>query len=146
MTQGVDELLALYGDPMKSDFERQWIASFTLPYALVFNSAMIWTARCHRLVITTFQAVFAAIKADGLCDAASEYGGIYANRSIRGFPGHLSAHAYGLAIDLNPTAFPLGSAKNQDPRVTAIFKAHGFAYGGDFLSRKDPMHYSLTGW
>ena len=65
--------------------------------------------------------------------------GCFNPRLIR--PGEgVSRHAYGIAIDLAP---PVATGVH-DPRVVAIFEAHGFTWGGDFLAT-DPIHFEWTG-
>lgn len=146
----LDDLLATYGNPSDPKFEATELAKFALPYAMTFgrgdSAAIIHQARCHKLAVERFKAALDAIVDAGLQDEASEFNGIYAFRSIRGFGGHLSAHAWGLAIDLNASKLPLGSPKDQHPGVIAAFTSAGFAYGGEFRSRRDPMHFSLTGF
>ena len=71
------------------------------------------------------------------------YGGIYAARSIRGQSSHPSTHSWGIAIDLEPEKYPLGSTSRFPDTVVKIFQDAGFFYGGDFKARKDPMHFQF---
>ena len=142
-----DRVLAVYGDPHEPDFEAKHIVSFELPYRLVYNVVhWVTTTRAHRLAVPKFIAAFTEIRDLGLAHLATEYAGIYENRSIRAHPKHLSAHAWGCAIDLNASRLPLGSFKREDARIVRAFTRQGFLYGGDFHSRLDPMHYSLLGF
>jgi hypothetical protein len=52
----------------------------------------------------------------------------------------VSRHAYGIAIDLRAPAV----TGVHDERVIAIFAAHGFTWGGDFLA-SDPIHFEWVG-
>lgn len=52
----------------------------------------------------------------------------------------VSRHAYGIAIDLRAPAV----TGEHDPRLIQIFEAHGFAWGGDFLT-PDPIHFEWVG-
>lgn len=91
--------------------------------------------------------------------------GAYACRATRGTTTW-SAHAYGLAVDVNPFTNPyvdddlvlpeLASAyTRRDWRrpgmirrgdvVTRAFADIGWTWGGDFRSVTDPMHFSATG-
>ena len=45
-----------------------------------------------------------------------------------------SAHTFGIAITLVPTPV--------DPDLIAIFKAHGFGWGGDFSGGSQPGYFS----
>ncbi len=53
--------------------------------------------------------------------------------------GH--THSSGIAIDLNPETNRTGTPGDMDPQIVAVFKQHGFKWGGDWLGRKDPMHF-----
>lgn len=69
------------------------------------------------------------------------FGGTFNFRPIRG-RSSLSTHAYGIAIDINPSENQLGDTTPQMPMwVVQIFKKHGWVWGGDFKSRPDPMHF-----
>ena len=79
--------------------------------------------------------------------------------------GHWSNHAYGLAVDLNPTENPyIGCGQSRDPatkrfrdrsrhrrgmvdnRVIAAFSSVGWGWGGAWTgTTKDYMHFSSTG-
>ena len=79
--------------------------------------------------------------------------------------GHWSMHAYGLAVDLNPTENPyVGCGQSRDPatkpyrdrsrhkrgmvdqRVLGAFGSVGWGWGGAWAgSTKDYMHFSSTG-
>jgi hypothetical protein len=79
--------------------------------------------------------------------------------------GHWSMHAFGLAVDLNPTENPyVGCGQSRDPstkpyrdrsrqlrgmvgpRVIAAFHSIGWGWGGSWSgSTKDYMHFSSTG-
>jgi len=141
---GLDEILKAFGDPYSPDFERKNIVRFDLPYPLVFGTAMCYQARAHKLAVPAFLAVFSDLKGAGLIERATQYAGICAHRDIRAHPGFTSMHAWGIAIDLNSEENPLGRPSRQDPAVVAIFKQHGFTWGGDFKSRLDPMHFQFA--
>jgi hypothetical protein len=79
--------------------------------------------------------------------------------------GRWSMHAYGLAVDLNPTENPyVGCGQSRDPatrpfrdrsphrrgmvdaRVVAAFRSIGWGWGGSWAGdTKDYMHFSATG-
>lgn len=71
--------------------------------------------------------------------------GSYANRNIAG-TNTKSLHAYGLAIDINPSANPVAYDKvitNLPPGVGRLAAKYGLAWGGKWNgSKKDPMHFS----
>lgn len=66
-------------------------------------------------------------------------------RWVRGYPGVLSWHAVGLALDVNPDENPLGARTCAiHPRIVEIFKAHGFIHGADWVHRPDPMEFRFV--
>lgn len=139
------EVIAQYGDPRSTTFEKENILPFDLPYPLVYGTAMVYRSRCHRLAVDKFKGALEAVRFRGLEDRATHYGGIYAVRPIRGRV-RMSSHSWGLAIDMNPQENYLGTVGRMDAGVVACFKEQGFVWGGEFHSRLDPMHFSLTGF
>lgn len=63
----------------------------------------------------------------------------------------ISHHSYGTAIDLNQDENGFRTNGNKDnelynnEKVVAIWKKHGFYWGGDWTDRTDPMHFTYTG-
>jgi len=140
--KGKAGIIATFGT-IGPGFEARNIVSFTLPYKLLYDGNPVTKSRCHKLIVDNFVAVFTDIKNAGLEDLAKNYGGIYNNRPIRG-KTNPSTHSWGIAIDLEPSKYPLGSSKRFDARIIEIFRNHGFMYGGDFSKRKDPMHFQFA--
>jgi hypothetical protein len=70
----------------------------------------------------------------------------FASRPIAGTK-RASNHSWGLAVDLNSRANPLGSNLVTDmPRwLPALWKSFGFRWGGDYKGRKDAMHFEFMG-
>ncbi|MEA2477155.1 MAG: hypothetical protein QOC87_1354, partial [Actinomycetota bacterium] len=118
---------------------RAYIVNATVP--------LLGTVTCNRLMIPQLAAALAEIERDGLAGAIdpNDYGGCYVPRFIDHNPAlPLSMHAFGLAIDLNVSQNPLGTAGHMDPRVVAIFEKWGFKWGGTFSGRPDPMHFEVA--
>ncbi len=71
------------------------------------------------------------------------WGGSYVHRAVRG-GSELSAHAWGAAVDVDPSNNPMGRPlRNKLPLwYVACWEAHGFRWGGSW-SRPDPMHFEL---
>ena len=146
---GLIEIISAFGDPrLHMDDHAAWeaeaIASFDLPYPLSFCDQPVRKIRTHKLVGEILVSVFDEILKSGLVEDATEYGGCYNFRAIRGMPRFISTHTWGIAIDLNPSANPLGGEADQNEDVVAIFKGHGFTWGGEFINRKDPMHFQFA--
>ena len=144
---GLDEIIATFGSLDMPDFESLHIETFTFPYPLFYQGSKATRGRCHHLLVENFQKALADILAAGLQDQVRNYGGIYNTRPIRGQASHPSTHSWGIAIDLEPESYPLGSTKRFPDPIVHIFQNAGFFYGGDFVSRKDPMHFQFcTGY
>jgi hypothetical protein len=132
---GVKEIVATFGKPG----DESNIEVFDLPYPLYFNGTKVTRSRAHKLLVPVFKAALSEIKALGLDKYVQNYGGIYNYRPIAGATNP-STHSWGIAIDIEPQAYPLGSTKRLPQSVVDVFARHGFMYGGDFPARKDPMH------
>ncbi len=140
---GLDEIIDTFGHLDTPNFEARYIEAFTLPYPLFYEGEKVTRARCHYLIVENFQKAFEDIKAASLQDQVQNYGGIYAVRAIRGKSTHPSTHSWGIAIDLEPEKYALGSSQRFSDAVVQIFQNAGFFYGGDFKGRKDPMHFQF---
>ena len=140
---GLDEIIDTFGSLDTPRFESRYVEPFTLPYPLFYEGVKVTRARCHHLITENFQQVFEAIKAAGLQDQVQNYSGIYNARAIRGQTAHPSTHSWGIAIDLEAAKYLLGSPRRFPQEIVKIFQDAGFFYGGDFRSRKDPMHFQL---
>jgi hypothetical protein len=71
----------------------------------------------------------------------------YAFRQIRGSTDKLSNHASGTAIDLNAPKHALGLVgtfpPEKVPMIRALAKKYGLRWGGDYVNRKDEMHFEI---
>lgn len=71
----------------------------------------------------------------------------YAFRMVRGTTDRLSCHSSGTAIDLNATKHPLGKIgtfpAEKVPMIRALAKKYGARWGGDYVNRKDEMHFEI---
>lgn len=68
-------------------------------------------------------------------------------RNARG-SNRLSEHAYGRAIDINPQQNPMSSSlvTNMPANIARLAALRGLVWGGTWKSKKDPMHFSTSGW
>jgi hypothetical protein len=145
LPNGFDEINKIYG-ALTPDFEQEHIVSLSLPYPLLYDNHTVHSIRVHQFTAENFLQLFNDILAAGLTDKVKNYGGAYNFRQKRGVP-HPSSHCWGIAIDLEPDVYPLGSTNRWPDTVTAIFERAGFACGQDFHHRRDPMHIQLcTGY
>lgn len=140
---GLQAIKATFGDIDHPDFEKRSIVLFDLPYPLYYEGEKVTRSRAHWLIVPRLIWVFEELKRRKLDRYVQNYGGIYNQRAIRGsaFP---STHSWGIAIDIEPEAYRLGSTKRLPAAVIEVFNEAGFSYGGDFPGRKDPQHFQYA--
>lgn len=86
------------------------------------------------------QAFQSLSQAPKLLAELKTYDGCFCIRNVRGSTA-LSAHAYGLAIDLNAATNQMGCEPTFSKELVKCFTDAGFTWGGNF-KRKDGMHFS----
>lgn len=139
---GRDGLVSYFGNPLAPFFEAQNIVSFNLPYPLYYAGQKVTTARAHRLAVPNFVQALTALRERGLIAQASNYGGIY-NLRLKRTNGDLSTHSWGVAIDMEPAKYPLGSTDRMSREVVQCFTEAGFVCGETFPVA-DPGHFQLV--
>ena len=125
--------------------DRAWVAANIVSRRV----PLLGQVRCHRLVVADLAAAMAELQRRGLArlvDVADFHrqGGCYVPRQLRGGQGQLSRHSWGIAVDLNVAANPLGGSPHQDPRLVQVMARHGFTWGGRWL-RTDGGHFEWVG-
>lgn len=72
----------------------------------------------------------------------------YCFRMVRGSTDKLSNHSSGTAIDVNASRHPLGKVgtfpAEKVPMIRALAKKYGLKWGGDYVNRKDEMHFEIN--
>lgn len=120
------------------------------PFQMYYAKHPIKTITVNKMIATALLLVFNEIldkcghdqkKIDAI--GASEYGGCYNERSIRG-SSNISNHSFAAAIDICPSKFPLGSKLKQSPIIYNAFINQGALSGADYKGRKDPQHYEFV--
>jgi len=81
----------------------------------------------------------------GAVSELKTFDGCYNVRYVRGSDSVFSMHSWALAIDLNAKDNPLSSFGTWSDRFIRCFTDEGWIWGGDFKSRKDPMHFEWCG-
>ena len=120
----------------------RWIVSAHVP--------QLGDVKCNKAIVGDLTAAMQEVTARGLgwtvhsADFARQ-GGCYNPRLTRVAHGvSLSAHSWGIAVDINVDANPLGATPRQDARLVAIMAKHGFLWGGRWL-RPDGAHFEWVG-
>jgi hypothetical protein len=119
------------------------------------------TCRVHRLIRAQFLALWDAWEAAGLIELVRTFDGSWVSRFKRQTgtyeervekckqlgPAALSNHTWGTAFDINAPWNPLYGEPAPVEMVGSVLRLvplaqeHGFAWGGNFHSRKDGMHF-----
>jgi D-alanyl-D-alanine carboxypeptidase-like protein len=109
-------------------------------------------AACNNAMKADLAAALQAVVDAGLAGAidvnnANTFGGCFGPRFTRIVGtelGTLSRHTWGQALDTNTTSNCQGCVPHMDCRVVRIFRAHNFAWGGNFIN-PDGMHFEWVG-
>jgi hypothetical protein len=151
---GLEEIIAMFGDvrayiqrdgSLDPRWEEDFLALVTVPFPLPLAwdpAKAIRQFRCHKRLGPGFGEVFARIVERGLESEITSFGGCYSFRPQRG-ASKLSAHCWGIAIDLNPQTNVMGTAGTMNRGVVEAFTDFGFEWGGSWTARRDPMHFQF---
>jgi D-alanyl-D-alanine carboxypeptidase len=152
---GLDQIIGTFGDifaciqadhTLTSLWQVEYLDRVTLPFALPLSwdlSRTVTQFTCHKRLVSIFRSIFEEIETANLQRKLTSFGGCFAFRPQRSGT-KLSAHAWGIAIDLNPETNQQGTAGNMDAGIVKIFRQAGFEWGGQWQGRRrDPMHFQF---
>jgi hypothetical protein len=156
---GIEEIIDVFGDirqhigqdgRLATTWQANYLTRMSLPFPLRLAwepSRTITQMTCHRRMALAFAGVFRAIEDRGLQTSVTTFGGCFAFRPQR-TGNKLSAHSWGIAIDLNSESNPQGTTGTMHSGLIEIFRSAGFEWGGDWQGRaRDPMHFQFcTGY
>jgi hypothetical protein len=156
---GLDGIIQTFGNisayirtdgHLKPEWESGHLATAKLPFSITLSwdrSQKVKGIYCHKLLTPVVSALFAKIDSQGLTNQIRTFGGCFNYRPKRQ-SSKFSTHCWGIAIDLNPETNRQGSAGDMHPEIVALFREHGFKWGGDWTGKsKDPMHFQYcTGY
>lgn len=134
-----EELIETYGYPGSEAWAEKWITEVSIEISMNRTRKV----QCNKTIAALISEIFEELKDKNLIELVVSYDGCYVYRNIR-CSSELSMHAFGLAIDIDASEYGLGSSKRLPDSIVNIFKSKGFFYGGDFIHRKDPMHFEYT--
>ncbi len=157
--RGIEEIIEVFGDirehigadgKLAASWQTNYLTRANLPFPLRLAwdpSRTITQMMCHQTMTSAFADVFGTILERGLQASVTSFGGCFAFRPQR-TGNKLSAHSWGIAIDLNSESNPQGSAGNMHAGLIEIFRSAGFEWGGDWQgAARDPMHFQFcTGY
>lgn len=140
--EGRDELYAILGDPLSTEFQSQ-ILYLVPPFQLHISWSPYSPVKkigVHRAIHPHLRAALLTLVDEGFESAFVSFGGGWNVRNKRG-QNELSIHSWGAAFDFNPLTNQMGGESHMDPDVVAIMEWHGFYWGGRF---NDPMHFQFA--
>jgi len=117
------------------------------PLPLSFNlDQKVTKISCHKKIsIHLKNALDQLFALPNVWSTINNYGGCYNFRLQRKSKSELSAHCWGIAIDLDVTDNPFGRCPQVDPMTIKIFRDNGFIWGGLFRgNRVDGMHFEFA--
>jgi D-alanyl-D-alanine carboxypeptidase len=127
----------LVGNPNSPGWADKNLTTVTTPSGKTF--------RVNKWAAPAFSGFLADLEASGYPINQQQSGG-FNLRDIVGSPGVLSQHAFGNAIDINADRNPLGGAASDLPaNISEMAARRGLNWGGDWATRKDPMHFEWSG-
>ena len=98
---------------------------------------------CNKVVFPALDAAMLELQRRGLSGLVHSFAGCYSARTVNRVPTLLlSHHSWGAAVDINAPENPFGSKPVQDPRLVAVMRDHGFAWGGLWIV-PDGMHFEF---
>jgi hypothetical protein len=151
---------AFYGNPRgvhNGEVSAHWYAAnivyVTPPFAVTYEGTRVKRIAMHQKCAGSFARVLDKYSArfdprhERYGDGTLPYGGSFCYRLIRG-GNTLSMHAYGCAIDFDVEHNPMGRLSpggfHANSPLVLAFKEEGWTWGGDFVSRPDPMHFQAA--
>jgi hypothetical protein len=128
-----------------------WVAAYLPPSRELYPTGI--RARCNVVVRADLRAALQEVVDSGLAWTidvanANSYGGCATGTvrfaRITQALGNVSRHSWGQPLDTNTVSNCQGCVPRMDCRVVRIFRKHGFAWGGNFLT-PDGMHFEWVG-
>jgi len=152
---GLQEIIQTFGDIYDyiqpgGALDPRWQADQLTSVALPFPIPLAWDPTrtvnrmtCHRRMVEVFASVLFQMKSSGLESHVSSFGGCFAFCQQR-TGAKLSAHCWGIAIDLNSASNAQGTAGDMNAGLIEICRGAGFEWGGDWAGKiRDPMHFQF---
>jgi hypothetical protein len=151
---GIDQIIATFGDIFEyilpdHSLDPRWQSDFLARADLPFALTLAWDKRqlankitCHKLLAGTLTDVFSRIQSGGLQSKITSFGGCFSFRPQR-TGARLSAHAWGIAVDLNPETNAQGAAGDMDIQIVSVF-SRGRVHLGRGLGGQSVRSHALS--
>jgi hypothetical protein len=143
-------LIDYYGDPATGE-TRDRLVKVVPPFKFTYGLSPFPHFMVHEKIAEPFKNALDKIwnyygRDQALLDKLkiSRTAGTFNPRKISG-SNRWSNHAYGAAVDINSEENGFNTGHGTMPKpVVAAFKSEGFAWGGDYKGRTDPMHFEAV--
>lgn len=124
----------------------KWMSVMTVPGWLwpywKFQGKEVHSIYLHKEMMVPLYNAWNNIRRFGVESEIKSYDGCFAIRKSRS-DERLSVHSYGLAIDINAEANPLGKPPRMHPDLVKSFELAGFVWGGRWAN-PDGMHMEFV--
>ena len=121
----------------------KWVKPWKVPESvslILSDGRPVYRIFCKSDIHAPLTEVFDELIWTGHIKEIRSFDGCFNVRWVRGMPGIESFHSWAIALDFNAGQNPLGASSQWSAGFVDIWKAAGWAWGGDF-KRKDPMHF-----
>lgn len=140
-----------YGNFHASGWQTLNLVHMFAPYNMYYEGQLLTHGiLVHKKIVPALQLVFGEIwnKCNHSQKAvdqtgASDFGGCFNIRAIAGSSNY-SNHSWACAIDLSPGTNGFNMKSTLSSIVVDAFKRQGFKWGGDYVGRKDAMHFEAV--
>jgi hypothetical protein len=137
--------------------EGRWITDYHVPTNIINDSHYNWHwakdmggglvthFSVNRDIVDAVSGALSNLQRAGHLADLHTFDGAFNGRNTRG-SSQVSAHAYGLALDINADTMPRGSRALQPLQLRTSFMRAGFIDGGTWVlpwAVRDPMHFTV---
>ena len=151
-TKTLKEAELRYGKIINGEWndESKWMGLLEVPHSIGIGWKNSLTGKptyriyCNKDMYEPLLQALEYVSKRGLISELKTYNGCFCIRPVRGHKS-LSAHSFGLAIDINAKTNGLGEEPTLSESFIQCFIDAGFTWGGNF-KRKDPMHFQYAQW
>ena len=142
---------AFYGDFRLASFQAEHLTRIKPPFTMFYDKkpmtkGILVNKACAAAMMAAFTEIWDKCDHDEAKVAktgASDFGGCFNIRAIAGSNSY-SNHSWACAIDLSPASNGFNMKGTIGDVVVKAFKNQGFRWGGDYLKRKDKMHFEAV--